>query len=90
MEHLPVVLLPLQNHNDCGVNVKWVLLTIIHLCWNLWHNLLLNTAVNVFGSLQDIPPGNGLYQNPAHRRIASILLPSLFVVLHFLSGWGYH
>lgn len=25
---------------------------------NVWHKLLPNTAVNAFGSLEDIPPGN--------------------------------
>lgn len=40
-------------------------ITIIELCCNLWHKLLPNTAVNVFGSLQDIPPGNWLDQKPA-------------------------
>lgn len=63
-------------------------ITIIELCCNLWHKLLPNTAVDVFGSLQDIPPGNWLDQKTCtNHRITSILLPSLFVVQHFLSGW---
>lgn len=54
---------------------------------NVWHKLLPNTAVNAFGSLEDIPPGNQLYQISAHHPIMCIYLPSLFVVRHFLSGW---
>lgn len=61
--------------------------TIILLCCNLWHKLLPRAAVNAFPFLQDIPPGNWLYQKPAHHRISSILLLSLFVVQHFLSEW---
>lgn len=60
---------------------------IIQLYWNLWHKLLPTTAMNAFGSLQHIPPGNWLYQKPAHHQVTSILLPSLFVVQHFLSRW---
>lgn len=64
--------------------------TIIQISWSLWHKFLPNTAAECLwipSRHSPRKPGWKKKKNLHIAETASILLPSLFVVKYFLSGW---